>query len=48
MWLMFYAHWNPMRPTLQAQSAAEKAARESLDLAQKQYQLGALSYLIFA
>lgn len=31
--------------TLQAQATAEKAARESLDLSQKQYQLGAVSYL---
>ena len=31
--------------TLQAQATAEKAASESLDLTQKQYQLGAVSYL---
>ncbi len=31
--------------TLQAQATAEKAAQESLDLSQKQYQLGAVSYL---
>lgn len=31
--------------TLQAETSAEMAARESLDLTQKQYQLGAVSYL---
>jgi len=31
---------------LQAQADAEKSARESLDLVRKQYQLGAVSYLV--
>ena len=34
--------------TLQAQAAAEAAARDLLDLTQKQYKLGALSYLSFS